>query len=50
MQSYAEPVVVHHDVQILSAGAKGILQQKAKNLLRENGGHIDLDRRGLNLS
>jgi hypothetical protein len=26
------------------------LQQKAKNLLRENGGHIDLDRRGLNLS
>ena len=30
--------------QILIAGAKGILQQKAKNLLRENGGHIDLDR------
>jgi hypothetical protein len=29
--------------QILIAGAKGILQQKAKNLLRENGGHIDLD-------
>jgi molybdopterin/thiamine biosynthesis adenylyltransferase len=24
--------------QILIAGAKGILQQKAKNLLRENGG------------
>jgi hypothetical protein len=29
--------------QILIAGANGILQQKAKNALRENGGHIDLD-------
>jgi hypothetical protein len=29
--------------QILIAGANGILQQKAKNVLRENGGHIDLD-------
>ena len=29
--------------QIFIAGVNGILQQKAKNVLRENGGHIDLD-------